>query len=372
MKFTVSSAEFSERLQQVLHVMSSKPITPVFSFIKFDLVGNVLTLTGSDGDVTLKATLNVDEPEGEGSFLILGNQLSFLSKFGNQSLLFTIDERSYSLEIKSSAGKYNYIGNSATEFPNPRELGENKKEVKVESSMMLEGIARTVFAAGTDELRPIMMSVCMDVTDDGIYFVATDAHKLSMMKYTSVTSNENSRLIIPSRTASALKYMLAKCNGELSISFDANTIYVQAENYLLISRLVEGNYPNYKSVIPKDMPVSIYVNTDVFRVALDRVAACATASHLVRVSVSGNNIHLLTQDLDYSASGEENVECTLNGSEGLEFGINANLMLSILGAMNSVNEVEIKMLDATRPILVLPVTQNEGSELTMLLTPMTL
>jgi DNA polymerase III sliding clamp (beta) subunit (PCNA family) len=120
------------------------------------------------------------------------------------------------------------------------------------------------------------------------------------------------------------------------------------------------------------MPISVFVNADVFRVALTRVAACSSATNLVRMSITSNNIHLLSQDLDYSVSGEENVECTLNGSEGLEFGINANLMLSILGAMNSVNEVEIKMLDATRPILVLPVTQNEGSELTMLLTPMTL
>ena len=130
MKFTVSSAEFSERLQQVLHVMSSKPITPVFSFIKFDLVGNVLTLTGSDGDVTLRATMNVEDPEGEGSFLVLGNQLSFLSKFGNQSLLFTIDERSYSLEIKSSAGKYNYIGQSASEYPAPRTLSDDAREIR--------------------------------------------------------------------------------------------------------------------------------------------------------------------------------------------------------------------------------------------------
>ena len=78
MKFTVSSAEFSERLQQVLHVMSSKPITPVFNFVKFDLYGDNLSLTGSDGDITLTASMKVESPEGEGSFLILGSQISFV------------------------------------------------------------------------------------------------------------------------------------------------------------------------------------------------------------------------------------------------------------------------------------------------------
>ena len=175
MKFTVSSAEFSERLQQVLHVMSSKPITPVFNFVKFDLYGDSLSLTGSDGDITLTASMKVDEPEGEGSFLILGSQISFLSKFGNQPLVFTIDDRSYSLEIKSAAGKYNYIGQSASEYPAARTLSNEAKEVVLPSESVLEGINKTLFAASTDELRPIMISVCVDVTPEGLYFVATDA-----------------------------------------------------------------------------------------------------------------------------------------------------------------------------------------------------
>ena len=370
MKFTVSSAEFSERLQQVLHVMSSKPITPVFNFVKFDLYGDNLSLTGSDGDITLTASMKVDEPEGEGSFLILGSQISFLSKFGNQPLVFTIDDRSYSLEIKSAAGKYNYIGQSASEYPAARSLAEDAREINLPSDSVMEGINKTLFAASNDELRPIMISVCVDVAPEGLYFVATDAHKLAMVRYNNLGSEDAKRLVWPARSVGALKNFLAKDKGELNIKFDNSSIYFKSANYLLISRLVEGNYPNYKAVIPREMPISVFVNADVFRVALTRVAACSSATNLVRMSITSNNIHLLSQDLDYSVSGEENVECTLNGVESIELGIRSDLMLAILGAISPVSEIELKLIDRTRPMLVLPVNQAEESEVTMLVTPM--
>lgn len=370
MKFTVSSAEFSERLQQVLHVMSSKPITPVFSFVKFDLAGDNLSLTGSDGDLTLTASMKVEDPEGEGSFLILGSQISFLSKFGNQPLVFTIDEKSYSLEIKSSAGKYNYIGQSASEYPSPRALSSESSELNISSAVIMDGLSKTVFAAGTDELRPIMMSVCVDIVSDGLYFVSTDSHKLAMYKFNNLGSEDTKRLVWPSRSASTLKNFLGKDKGDVNIKFDSSSIYYKTENYLLISRLVEGNYPNYKAVIPREMPISVFVNADILRVALTRVAACASATNLVRMSITANNIHLLSQDLDYSVSGEENVECTLNGTDSIEFGVRSDLMLSILNAISPVTEIEMKLIDPARPILILPVNQAENTDMTMLITPM--
>ena len=88
------------------------------------------------------------------------------------------------------------------------------------------------------------------------------------------------------------------------------------------------------------------------------------------MSITSNNIHLLSQDLDYSVSGEENVECTLNGIDNIELGLRSDLMLAILGAISPVTEVELKLIDKTRPMLLLPVSQPEGSEITMLVTPM--
>lgn len=370
MKFTCSSAQLAERVQVISRVLGGKNSNPIFNFFYFSVNENMLTVTGSDGDTSLSGSMTVDNVEGNIDVLLLGNQIAaILPKLGDQPLTFTIDERSYSVEITTLAGKYNYIGQSASEYPQPKSLNADRTaELTLDAAMLQKGIAHTAFAACDDELRPVMQGVYVDMTPEGLNFVATDARQLALYQLTDKTFSEPANFILPAKTASVLKNFLGKEQGDVRINFDGSALLIQTANYRLVSRLIEGRFPNYQAVIPAETVVSAIVDADGFKAAFDRVSLCASDNNLVRMRFEEGKVSMLSQDIDFSLSGEESLPCQFSGTP-IEIGVKAQYMSGVLQNL-SANQVEIKLIDATRPILLVPVTQPENTKTTMLLTPM--
>lgn len=372
MKFTCSSAQLAERVQVVSRVLTGKNTNPVFNFLYFSVKDSTLTITSSDGDTTLSGSMQVADVEGAIDILLLGNQIgAILPKLGDQPLTFTIDERSYSVQVTTIGGKYNYIGQSADEYPQPKQLvPERTAELTLEVSTLQKGIAHTAFATCDDELRPVMQGIYVDMTPEGLNFVATDARQLALCQFTDKTFSEPANFILPGKTANTLKNLLAKEQGDVHLYFDGSALLIQTATYRMVSRLIEGRYPNYKAVIPQETVLSAILDTDSLKMAFDRVSLCASDNNLVRMRFDEGNVSLLSQDIDFSLSGEESISCQFSGSS-LEIGVKAKYMSGILQNLSS-NQVEIKFIDATRPFLLVPVTQQENTKITMLLTPMTL
>lgn len=372
MKFTCSSAQLAERVQVISRVLGNKNTNPVFNFLYFSIKEGVLTIVGSDGDTSLSGTLQVDDAEGNVDILLLGNQIcAILPKLGDQPLTFTIDERSYSVEITTMGGKYNYIGQSASEYPQAKQLDAARTvELSLDVTALQKGIAHTAFATCDDELRPVMQGIYVDMTPDGLNFVATDARQLALYQLTDKTFSEPASFIMPGKTANTLKNLLAKEQGDVRINFDGAGMLIQTANYKMVARLIEGRFPNYKAVIPQETVMSAIIDTDGFKMAFDRVSLCASDNNLVRMRFEEGRVSLLSQDIDFSLSGEESLPCQFSGT-ALEIGVKAKYMTGILQNLPS-DQVEIKLIDATRPMLLLPVTQAENTKTTMLLTPMTL
>lgn len=372
MKFVCSSSQLAERVQVISRVLGGKNTNPVFNFLYFSVTDNVLTITGSDGDTTLSGSMLVDEVEGNVNILLLGNQIgAILPKLGDQPLTFTIDERSYSVEITTMGGKYNYIGQSADEYPQAKSLVEERTaELALDVTTLQKGLAHTSFATCDDELRPVLQGIYFDMTPEGLNFVATDARQLAMYQLTNKTFAEPANFILPGKTANTLKTLLTKEQGDVRIYFDGSALLIQTANYRMVSRLIEGRYPNYKAVFPKETVVSAILDTAGLKMAFDRVSLCASDNNLVRMRFEDGKVSLLSQDIDFSLSGEESLPCQFSGSP-LEIGVKAKYMSGILQNLPS-DQVEIKLIDATRPILLVPVTQEENTQTVMLLTPMTL
>lgn len=370
MKFNVSSSEFAERLQQVIQVMSSKTIIPVFDFVKFTLQGDTLSLTASDGDITLTTSMQVDSPEGEGSFLVQGIYFSKLFKFGNQPLTFDVNEGNYSVEIKSPSGKYNYIGQYASEYPNPKELVGEVTEITIPSQDVVAAISMTMFASSVEDAFPQYKSLCFDYNQEGLIVLATDLKRLSSRKMTKYKTDNATRFLCPSKTVGLLKNFLAKENCDVEFKFDNSTVVIKYNNCTLTSRLVEGKFPNCKVLFDEERPVSVFVNIETLRIAVSRLVTCSPgAIHWISMNVSPNSIHLTSQNTDYSISGEENIECSMLGTDFIKVSYDGNSMLQVLGVLSSYDEVEIKLAEKQRAISIVPVGLEEGVEVAMYIVP---
>jgi len=194
---------------------------------------------------------------------------------------------------------------------------------------------------------------------------------LVRFKDASAKANQQTSFILPKKPANLLKTVLPKELGNVTIGFDENNAYIRLEKIEIISRLIEGRYPNYNGVIPKGNPYKVTVDRILFTNALKRVTVFANpTSSLVKLSVSANAIVVSTQDIDYSTSAEEKVACLYDG-EDLSIGFKGTYLIEILNNIPS-SEVILELADPSRAGLMLPAENEEDEDLLMLLMPMML
>ena len=376
MKFIASSTELLSHLQAISRVISSKNSLPILDNFLFELNGNTLTMTASDIETTLVTSMEVEGVEGAGKVAVASRLLlDTLREFSEQPLSFDINDSNLALVITSSNGSYNFIGQNGDEYPRLPELQDNARRLVLPVDTLEKGIAKTLFATADDELRPVMNGIFFDIDAAGLTMVATDAHKLVRYKvsYTaaSVQGDERESFILPKKPANMLKNLLPREAGEVAIEFDNKNARFRLENYTMVCRQVEGRFPNYNGVIPKGNPYKIIVDRVSILNALKRVQVFSNqGSNLIRLAFSPNTIHVSAQDIDFSISAEETVNCKYDG-EPINIGFKSSFLIDILNNIDS-SDVVFELADPSRAGLILPFENAEGEDLLMLLMPMLL
>lgn len=372
MKFVVSSTELLGHLQAISRVISSKNTLPILDNFLFDLKGKDLEITASDLESTLITRLRLENTDGDGSVAIPARiLLDTLKEFPEQPLTFDINVSTMAVVINSENGRFSVVGQNGVDFPVlPVIRADKKVSFTLGASVLLSGINRTLFATADDELRPVMGGIFVEAGTDGLTFVASDAHKLVRYRRSDAKADENASFILPKKPASLLKNILPKEDGTVKVDFDDKNAFFTLSDYKVVCRLVEGNYPNYNSVIPKNNPRKVSVDRVEFYNSLKRVSVFSNqASNLVKLQFTGNQMMISAQDIDFSISAYERVKCRYEGEE-MEIGFKSVFLLEILANLSS-QDVQIELADPTRAGLFLPAeNENEASDLLMLLMPM--
>lgn len=372
MKFVVSSSELLGHLQAISRVISSKNTLPILDNFLFNLSGNDLEITASDLESTLITRMKLENTDGDGTIALPARiLLETLREFSVQPLTFDINMSTMAVVISSENGKFNVVGQNGIDFPALPAIKKDKKfSFAINADVMLAGINRTLFATADDELRPVMGGIFIEASTDKITFVASDAHKLVRYQRTDAQADDNSSFILPKKPASLLKNILPREEGAVTVEFDDKNAFFNLSNYKVVCRLVEGNYPNYNSVIPKNNPRKITIDRVEFYNTLKRVSVFSNqASNLVKLQMKGNQVMVSAQDIDFSISAYERIKCQYEGEE-IEIGFKSVFLLEILANITS-QDVMIELADPTRAGLFLPaVTENEAEDLLMLLMPM--
>ncbi len=372
MKFIASCSSLLSHLQTVGRVIASKNPIPVLDCFLFELNGNKLTITAADSETRMVTSIEVKEASGNGVFAIPSkNLLDSLKELPEQPIQFEIDDDSLEMFIFYENGKYNFIAQKGDEYPQPKPLSDNAARLTIPAGILLSGVSRALFAAADDELRPVMNGVFLDITAEDLTFVASDGHKLVRCKSFSAKGEERGSFILPKKPANLLKTILPKESGEVSVSFDDSNAYITLENFVIISRLIEGRYPNYNAVIPVDNPYKVTIDRLALANALKRVAVFSNpASSLVKLSITNSSILVSAQDIDFSTSAEETVACVYDGVD-MSIGFKGTYLIEILNNIPS-SEVVLELADPSRAGLILPVENEPDEDLLMLLMPMML
>lgn len=372
MKFIVSSTFLLGHLQAISRVISSKNTLAILDSFLFKLEGNKLTVTASDLDTTLITSLEVEASEKDGSFAASAKiLLDYLKEFEDQPLTFSVDD-SFNLTISSDNDKFSNKALNGDEYPKLPELEADKViSFSIDVDRLENGIAKTLFATADDELRPVMNGIFFDISEDGLTLAASDAHKLVRIKDSAIKDVAVSSFILPKKPASLLKSILPKEKGEVQIEFDSKNASLTLSNYKMICRLVEGRYPNYNSVIPKDNPNKMIVDRMAFIATLKRVAVCSNqASNLIKLELTTNSAKVSAQDIDFSISANATMACQYEGDD-LSIGFKSNFLIEILTNIDS-GDVILEFADSSRAGVILPFDSKENVDLLMLLMPMML
>ncbi|TFH35390.1 MAG: DNA polymerase III subunit beta [Bacteroidia bacterium] len=372
MKFVVSSTELLGHLQGISKVISTKNTLPILDNFLFKLEGNDLEITASDLESTLITRMKLENADGDGSIAMPARiLLDTLKEFSEQPLAFDINNDTLAIVISSEKGRFSIVGQNGIDFPVlPAMRTEKKFAFSIASRVLLSGINKTLFATADDELRPVMGGIFVEAGSDGLNFVASDAHKLVRYKRTDASTEESASFILPKKPASLLRNILPKEEGMVGIEFDDKNAFFTLADYKVVCRLVEGNYPNYNSVIPANNPRKITVDRVELLNTLKRVSVFSNqASNLVKLELTGNQIKVSAQDIDFSISAYERINCQYEGEE-MEIGFKSVFLLEILANISS-QDIVIELADPTRAGLFLPSEpDNENEDLLMLLMPM--
>lgn len=372
MRFDVSSTTLLSRLQSISKVIASKNSLPILDSFLFNLEGNKLTITASDSETRLVTYVDVMNAEGSGLFAVSSKiLLDPLKELPEQPLTFDINDDNLEIFIHFQNGKYNFIGQKGDVYPLSKPLQDTAITILIDASTLLNGINRTLFATADDELRPVMNGVYFDFQPDSLTFVASDGHKLVRLANTSVKSNERASFILPKKPATLLKTLLAKEEGMITLKFDDNNAYIDCVNFEMVCRLIEGRYPNYNSVIPKENPFKVAIDRLSFMNALKRVSVFSNpGSNLVKLQLKNNHMQISAQDIDFSTAAEEKIACDYNSDE-LNIGFKGTYLIEILGNISS-DDVILELADPSRAGLIVPRENEEDEDLLMLLMPMML
>lgn len=372
MKFVVSSSALLSHLQAISKVINSKNTLPILDCFLLELKDSTLTLTAADTETRLVTSLEVNEVEGNGILAINAkNLLDPLKELPDQPLTFEINDDNLEVFIFFHNGKYNFIGQNGSDYPQTKELSETAISLSIDPQVLFAGINHTLFASADDELRPVMNGIYFDISADDLTFVASDGHKLVRYKTMAAKGTERASFILPKKPANLLRNVLPKETETVDIKFDSNNAYIKMASYTMTCRFIEGRYPNYNSVIPQDNPNKILLDRQSFLNALKRVSVFSNpASSLVKLQLSENNIVIFAQDIDFSTAAEESITCQYEGTS-MNIGFKSNFLIEILNNIPA-TEVTVELSDPSRAGLIIPVDNDNEEDLLMLLMPMML
>lgn len=369
MKFIVSSSSLLKQLQHIAGVINANTVLPILEDFLFEVEKNKLSVVATDLETVMRVQLDIEAKDSGKVCIPARILIDSLKNIPDQPLTFNID-KNFGVEITSDNGKYKVMGENPDNFPK-EPVADEATSFTMPATALITAINKTLFATSNDDLRPAMTGVFFELDKKSLQCVATDAHRLVRYKRKDVACPKNDSFIVPRKPLNLLKAAIPDNDDTLTISYNNNHLFVKHGTTQMSCRLIDARFPDYKVVIPADNPYRLTVNKSDFQSALRRVSVFSNKStNQVALNISGSELQLAAQDVDFSFEGNERMKCQYNG-EDLMIAFNAKFLIEMLSASGS-DEVNIELSTPTKAGLIKPSEQDDNEELLMLVMPLML
>ena len=337
MQLKTNSNNLLKGLQQAVGTIKPNNTLPILDCFHLELQGNDLTITTSDLEVTTIVKLEVESVENGTIAVPHSTLLNLLKTFNNETI--TLSALNNTLTITASSGEYQLAYDDANDYPSTPNVNEQGTEIN--SIDLQQSISKVLFATANDDLRPALSGVYFD---NG-FIVATDAHKL-----VKVESSINGNFILPKKASQQLKNLLPK-DTNVTLQYNQTNALFSFDNITIITRLIDGKYPNYEAVIPKENPNRLSINRQEFISVLKRMEVFANKqTNQIRLDLSDFEVFISSEDVDYRSRAKETLDAVYSG-EPMAIGVNAKFLVEMLNSLNC-EEVYLDMSEPNRAILI--------------------
>lgn len=359
MKFTVAQTEILTALQLVSSAVPSRTTLPVLSNILVEAMDGSIQMTATDLDLAI-ATRSAADVKAEGALTVPAKRLTELvRKLSREELKFEAKE--LTLNVGSKTGRFKFHCIRPEEFPARINVSPDLT-FKIESKILERMIKRSIYAVSTDETRPALNGALLQIIDGEIRLVATDGHRLARASVKQAGIGKNplkGDVIIPLKALHHLQRLVTETGETVTVELSKNHARFTAGPTTLTTKLIEGPFPNYEQVLPKQNNKILRANRDELTQALDRVSIFSDSlTRQVKFSISENKLRLIVQTPDQGEANEEiGVHYT---ADDLDIGYNATYILDILRTIDS-EEIVMQLNTPVTAGLIVPVAK-EGSK----------
>ena len=337
MQLKTNSNNLLKGLQQAVGTIKPNNTLPILDCFHLELQGDELTITTSDLEVTTIVKLEVESVENGTIAVPHSTLLNLLKTFNNETI--TISALNNTLTITANNGEYQLAYDDANDYPSTPDVDE--QGMTIDGNHLQQSISKVLFATANDDLRPTLSGVYFD---NG-FIVATDAHKL-----VKVETNINADFILPKKAPQQLKNLLPK-DKNVTLQYNQTNALFSFDNITIITRLVDGKYPNYEAVIPKENPNRLSINRQEFISVLKRMEVFANKqTNQIRLDLSDFDVLISSEGVGYRNKAKETLNGVYSGQE-MVIGFNAKFLVEMLNSLNC-NEVFLDMSEPNRAILI--------------------
>lgn len=367
MKFSISSGALMSGLSAVIGAVPSKATLPILETVLFESEDNKLKLCATDLEVSIIEYVDAEVSEPGTIAIPARRLLETLRQLPDIPVSFEVDERSQ-ISFKTDKGKYKLVGEKGDEFPEIPAL-EDGLTLSANTEALKNALRKTGFAVSNDDLRPAMMGVYFQLGSEESKIVATDGHRLVRLVRRDIVASEARDFIVPEKS---LHLTLKTLDGdETEITVSEDHVRFQSGNTVLVSRLINEQYPNYESVIPRENDKELKVSREQMLATVKRVSVFASSTtKQMRLSLKPNLIEISAEDIDMSSEARESITCEYENEE-MEIGFNAKYLADVLNNIDD-PEVTFEFSTPNRAGIVRPSVQDDDEDMLMLVMPVML
>ncbi len=369
MKFKIVRSNFFKTLSHLQGIVDKKNSLQILSNILIEAKQNKLTLSSTDMDISIIETIDCNVTE-DGSTTINSQILyDIVRKIDDNSEIEIISNDGKLLTLRADGSRFSLACLPKEDFP-IIDQDNSGNTIKINSKIIFKLIDKTKFAISNEETRYFLNGLYFNITKDQnnsiVTLVGTDGHRLAKFSH-NIEDNidQVSGVIIPKKTIYELNKLLAEIDRDVYISITSNKIVFTIGNIIFISKLIDGSFPDYKRVIPKDNSNILKINREILLSAVDRVSTIANdKSPVIKFKLLQNVLNLNTINNE-SSTASEDLEINYSGDE-IEIGFNSKYIMDIVNNLED-EEISINLKDNTSPIIAL---ENSNSNLVYVLMPM--